>query len=339
MNDLQAGQPEGKIVIFEPSAGEARVEVRLEGETVWLAQAQMVDLFQTTKQNVSLHISNIFKEAELRRDSVVKEYLTTAADGKNYRTKFYNLDVIISVGYRLKSHRGTQFRIWATGVLRDHIIKGYSINECRLLEQAEHYRELQEAVRLVGEVLSQKSLDGPQAEGMLHVITDYAYALSILDDYDCQRLAIRNTTRKVPFRITYDSARAAVHSMADQLRKDGRNVELFGREKDESFRSSLAAVYQTFGGEDVYPSIEEKAAHLLYFIVKNHSFTDGNKRIAAAIFLWFLDRNGLLYGSDGHKRVGDNALVALTLMIAESKPQHKDTVVKVIVNLINRDNA
>lgn len=328
----------GEVAIYESAEGGACVEVRLDEDTVWLAQSQMVELFQTTKQNVSLHIGNVFKEAELREDSVVKEYLTTAADGKSYRTKFYNLDVIISVGYRIKSRRGTDFRIWATGVLRDHIIKGYTINQRRLAEQADHYRELQEAVRLIGEVLTQQALNAPQAEGLLRVITDYAYALSVLDDYDHQRLAIRNITRKEPFEITYEAARMAVDEMADQMRQEGKELGLFGREKDESFKSSLAAIYQTFGGDDLYPSIEEKAAHLLYFVTKNHSFSDGNKRIAAAIFLWFLDANGLLYAEDRHKRLGDNALVALTLMIAESKPQHKDIIVRVIVNLINKDN-
>ena len=331
-------EPRGEIVIYESAEGGARVEVRLEKETVWLNQAQMVELFQTTKQNVSLHIGNVFKEAELLEDSAVKEYLTTAADGKSYRTRFYNLDVIISVGYRIKSRRGTDFRIWATNVLRDHIIKGYTINQRRLAEQAEHYQELQEAVRLIGEVLTQQALDAPQAEGLLHVITDYAYALSVLDDYDHQQLAIRNITRKEPFEITYEAARKAVDEMADQMRQQGKVLGLFGMEKDESFKSSLAAIYQTFGGDDLYPSIEEKAANLLYFVTKNHSFSDGNKRIAAAIFLWFLDANGLLYAEDGRKRLGDNALVALTLMIAESKPQHKDVIVKVIVNLINKDN-
>ena len=268
----------------------------------------------------------------------VPKFAHTAADGKTYHTQHYNLDIILSVGYRVNSKRGTQFRIWATNTLRDHILKGYTINQRRLSDQAEHYLELQKAVRLIGEVLSGRALDAPQSEGLLLVITDYAYALSLLDDYDHQRLAIRNTTCKEPFKITYHSAKDAIDTMADRMRKEGQEVGLFGREKDDSFKGSLSAIYQTFDGTDLYPSIEEKAAHLLYFIVKNHSFTDGNKRVAAAIFLWFLDGNGLLYSEDGRKRIGDNALVALTLMIAESKPQHKDTAIKVVVNLINRDN-
>lgn len=331
-------EPRGEIVIYESAEAGARVEVRLEQDTVWLSLNQMAELFDRDKSVVSRHLRNVLSSGELLRDSVVANYATTAPDGKTYQVDFYNLDAILSVGYRVNSRRGTEFRIWATSILREHIIKGYTLNHRRLSEQAEHYRELQDAVRLIGDVITQKELDGPQAEGLLHVITDYAYALSVLDDYDYQRLAIRNTTQKEPFQITYEAARKAVDSMSERMRQEGRETGLFGREKDESFKSSLAAIYQTFGAEDLYPSIEEKAANLLYFVTKNHSFSDGNKRIAAAVFLWFLDANGLLYADDGHKRLGDNALVALTLMIAESKPQHKDVVVKVIVNLINRDN-
>jgi len=319
------------------SAG-SRVEVRLEEETLWLDAHQMADLFQRDRSVILRHIRNIYTTGELSQESTCAKFAQVAKDGKTRLMDLYNLDVIIGVGYRVNSRRGTDFRIWATNVLRDHVIKGYTINQRRLTEQADHYRELQQAVRLIGDVLSKQALNAPQAEGLLRVITDYAYALSVLDDYDHQTIAIRNITRKQPFEITYEAARKAVDEMAEQMRQEGKVLGLFGREKDESFKSSLAAIYQTFGGKDFYPSIEEKAAHLLYFVTKNHSFSDGNKRIAAAIFLWFLDANGLLYAEDGHKRLGDNALVALTLMIAESKPQHKDIIARVIVNLINKDN-
>lgn len=328
-------QPRGEIVIYESAEAGSRVEVRLEDETVWLTQQQMSELFDRDRTVIARHLRSIFSSGELIEESNVQKMHFPNSDRP---VSLYSLDAILSVGYRVNSRRGTEFRIWATSVLRDHVIKGYTINQRRLSEQADHYRELQEAVRLIGEVLTQQALDAPQAEGLLRVITDYAYALSVLDDYDHQQLAIRNTTRKQPFEITYEAARRAVDEMAEQMRQEGKVLGLFGREKDESFKSSLAAIYQTFGGEDVYPSVEEKAAHLLYFITKNHSFSDGNKRIAAAIFLWLLDANGLLYAEDGHKRLGDNALVALTLMIAESKPQHKDIIVRVIVNLINKDN-
>ncbi|MEN6357294.1 MAG: virulence protein RhuM/Fic/DOC family protein [Armatimonadota bacterium] len=331
-------KPRGEIVIYEPVEGEARVEVRLEHETVWLDAHQMADLFQRDRTVILKHIRNIYTTGELSQESTCAKFAQVAKDGKTRLMDLYDLDVIIGVGYRVNSRRGTDFRIWATNILRDHITKGYTINQRRLVEQAEHYRELQNAIRLIGDVITQQALDPPQAEGLLRVITDYTYALSVLDDYDHQQLTIRNTTHKEPFRISYEAARKAVDAMADRMRQDGKEPGLFGREKDESFKSSLAAIYQTFGGEDLYPSIEEKAAHLLYFITKNHSFSDGNKRIAAAIFLWFLDANGLLYTESGQKRLGDNALVALTLMIAESKPQHKDVITKIIVNLINRDN-
>ena len=328
-------EPRGEIVIYESAEVGARVEVRLENETVWLTQQQMSELFGRDRTVIARHLRNIFSSGELTEESNVQKMHFPNSDKP---VALYSLDAILSIGYRVNSRRGTEFRIWATSVLRDHIIKGYTINQRRLSEQAEHYRELQEAVLLIGEVLTQQALDAPQAEGLLHVITDYAYALSVLDDYDHQQLAIRNITRKEPFEITYEAARKAVDAMADRMRQEGKEPGLFGREKDESFKSSLATIYQTFGGDDLYPSVEEKAANLLYFVTKNHSFSDGNKRIAAAIFLWFLSANGLLYAQDGRKRLGDNALVALTLMIAESKPQHKDVIAKVIVNLINKDN-
>jgi len=330
-------EPRGEIVIYE-SSDHAHVEVRLINETVWLDTHQMADLFQRDRSVILRHIRNIYITRELSQNSTCAKYAQVAKDGKTRMMDLYNLDVIIGVGYRVNSRRGTDFRIWATNILRDHIIKGYSINQRRLSEQADHYRELQEAVRLIGEVLFQQALNAPQTKGLLQVIIDYAYALSVLDDYDHQQLAIRNITQTAPFEITYDAARKAIDAMADQMRQDGKVLGLFGSEKDESFKSSLAAIYQTFDGDDLYPSIEEKAANLLYFVTKNHSFSDGNKRIAAAIFLWFLDENRLLYSEDGRKRLGDNALVALTLMIAESKPQHKNIIIKVVVNLINKDN-
>ncbi len=331
-------EPRGEIVIYESAEVGARVEVRLEKESVWLDAHQMGDLFQRDRSVILKHIRNIYTTGELSQESTCAKFAQVAQDGKTRLMDLYNLDVIIGVGYRVNSRRGTEFRIWASSILRDHIIKGYTINQRRLAEQAEHYQELQEAVRLIGEVLTQQALNAPQAEGLLHVITDYAYALSVLDDYDHQQLTIRNITSRKPFEITYEAARSAIDAMAQRMKQDGKQPGLFGREKDDSFRGSLAAIYQTFGGEDLYPSIEEKAAHLLYFVTKNHSFTDGNKRIAAAIFLWFLNANGLLYTEDGRKRLGDNTLVALTLMIAESRPQHKDVIVRVIVNLINKDN-
>ena len=249
--------------------------------------------------------------------------------------EYYNLDLILSVGYRVNSKRGTQFRIWATQVLRDHLLKGYTVNEQRLRVQVARLKELQETVDLLGRVIQERQLTGGEAEGLLKVVTDYSLALSLLDQYDHQQLTIRDTTSPTSFGLTYETAKGAIAKMAAQAGMGG----LFGQEKDESFKSSIGTIYQTFGGQELYPSIEEKAAHLLYFVIKNHSFVDGNKRIAAFLFVWFLDTNRILYRQDGTKRLADNALVALTLLIAESKPRDKDILVKVLVNLINRGNV
>ncbi|MFA4916460.1 MAG: RhuM family protein [Syntrophales bacterium] len=328
----------GEIVIYRTKDGKAALDVKLQEETVWLSQAQVGQLFDKNKRTISEHIRNLFKEGELIENAVVRNFRTTAADGKSYQVEYYNLDVIISVGYRVKSQRGTQFRIWASQVLKDHILKGYSINEKRLQEQNARLLELQKTVSLMQRVMEGRELARDEATGLLQVITEYSYALSLLDQYDHQQLKIRHTTKKTPFFLTYEAARRAIDKLGEQSRKKGQSVALFGREKDQSFQGSLGAIYQTFGGKDLYPSIEEKAAHLLYFVVKNHSFIDGNKRIGAFLFLWFLDAGGILYAGDGRKRIGDNALVALTLMIAESRSEDKDIIAKVIVNLINRDN-
>jgi len=328
----------GEIVIYRTKGGKTALEVNLREETVWLSQAQMGQLFDKNKRTISEHISNLFKEGELIENAVVRKFRTTAADGKSYKVEYYNLDVIISVGYRVKSQRGTQFRIWATQILKDHILQGYSLNEKRLKEQNVRLLELQRTVGLMQRVMEGRELARDEATGLLQVITDYSYALSLLDQYDHQQLKIRHTTEKTPFSLTYEAARRAIDQLGEQSMKRGRPIKLFGREKDQSFKGSLGAIYQTFDGKDVYPSIEEKAAHLLYFVVKNHSFIDGNKRIGAFLFIWFLDANGILYASDARKRIGDNTLVALTLMIAESRPVDKDIIIKVIVNLINRDN-
>jgi prophage maintenance system killer protein len=299
---------------------------------------QIAALFGRDKSAISRHLGNIFATKALDKNSTVAFFATVQKEGGRTITRnieYYNLDAIISVGYRVNSKRGTQFRIWATRVLRDHLLKGYTINEKRLQEQVARLKELQETVDLLGRVMQDRQLTGGEAEGLLKIITDYSLALSLLDQYDRQQLVIRSTTAPAPVVLTYEMARETIDRLAERSANAGN---LFGREKDESFKSSVATIYQTFGGHELYPSIEEKAAHLLYFVTKNHSFIDGNKRIAAFLFLWFLDANRILYRKDGGKRIADNALVALTLMIAESKPRDKDIITKVIVNLINRDN-
>jgi len=324
-----------EIIIYQSEDGNTQLEVKLEGETVWLTQAQMQELFKTTKQNVSLHVNNIYKEGELDKQATVKEYLTVQKEGnRNVKrtVKYYNLDVIISVGYRVKSINGTRFRQWANTVLKQYLVKGYAVNE-RIRKQ--QIAELRQLVQVVGRALHQQPMPNTEdSNSLFDVVVDYTYALDTLDDYDYQRLGIAKTTKEEPFRATYDTA---MHEI-DMLRQKFGGSALFGNEKDESFRSSIGQIYQTFGGEELYPSVEEKAAMLLYLVTKNHSFSDGNKRIAATLFLWFMNNNGILYRKDGSKRIADNTLVALTLMIAESRTEEKDVMVKVVVNLINKAN-
>jgi prophage maintenance system killer protein len=327
-------QNSGEIIIYEMPDGQTTIDVKLENDSVWLSLSQMANLFDRDKSVISRHISNVFKEAELERDSVVAKNATTGNDGKSYLVEYFNLDVTISVGYRVKSTRGTQFRIWANKVLKDYLTKGYAINEKRLQEQSRQLEELKQTVKLLGNVISTHELTSDEANGLLKVVTDYTYALDVLDQYDHQVLEIEDTTLKEFFQVTYDEAMIAIKGLRDKF----GGSSLFGNEKDESFQGSLAAIYQTFGGQFLYPSIEEKAANLLYFVIKNHSFSDGNKRIAAFLFVWFLEKNRILYRHDGSKRIADNALVALTLMIAESKPDEKDMMIKVVVSLINCRN-
>lgn len=326
-----------QIEIYRIDKDNTEISVKLDGDTVWLNLIQMTDLFQRDKSVISRHINNIFKEGELQRNSTVAKFATVQTEGNRKITRnieYFNLDVIISVGYRIKSKRGIDFRIWANKILKNYLIKGYALNEKKLNKQNEQLSELKKSVKILGNVLNQKKLSADESKGLLKVISDYAYALEILDQYDYQKLEIREISHKEVYRLSYEEA----IQLIAQVKKKYGNSSLFGREKDQSFRSSVATIYQTFQGKDLYPSIEEKAANLLYLITKNHSFTDGNKRIAAFLFLYFLEQNGILYDEIGQKRIADNALVALTLMIAVSKPEEKDTIIKVVVNLINKTN-
>jgi prophage maintenance system killer protein len=330
----------GDIVLYKTKDGRTALDVRLDRDSVWLTQKQMAALFLKDSDTIGLHIRNVFKEKELDAKATTEESSVVQAEGRRMvkRTvRFYNLDVIISVGYRVKSQRGTQFRVWATQTLRDHIIKGYTVNEKRLQAQVERLKELQGTVDLMGRILAARSVTGDEAEGLLKVITDYSLALKLLDQYDHNGLRLHGTTQIAPFKLTYKAAIAAIVRMAKTMGPGASG--LFGREKDKGLESAIGAVYQTWEGRDLYPSVEEKAAHLLYFVVKNHAFVDGNKRIGAFLFIWFLSANGLLYRTDGTKRLADNALVALTLLIAESRPAEKDTLCRVVVNLINKENA
>lgn len=320
----------GNIVIYQTKDGKTSIDVKLENETVWLNRQQMAELFDRDIKTIGKHINNAKKE-ELEGIPVVAKFATTALDGKSYQVEYYNIEMITSVGYRVKSQRGTQFRIWANKVLKDYLIKGYAINQQAKAAQLE---DLKSTVRLLSNVIEHKQLTLDEANGLLRVITDYTYGLDTLDKYDYQQLEVDSTTPTEEFRATYEEAMEAIHLLQEKF----GSSDLFGNEKDQSFKSSINTIYQTFGGEELYPSVEEKAAMLFYLVVKNHSFSDGNKRIAAFLFLWFLEKNGILYKSDGSKLIGNNTLVALTLMIAESRTEEKDVMVKVVVNLINKNN-
>ena len=294
----------------------------------------MVVLFDRDKSVISRHIGSIYNEGELYREATVAKNATVQNEnGREVlrQIEYYNLDVVISVGYRVKSRQGTQFRIWANKVLKEYLVKGYVVNEKIKIQQ---YNDLKQTVKLLSNVIQQKELSVDETTGLLQVITDYTYALDTLDKYDYQELAMESTTEKEVFRATYENAREAIHVLYDKF----GGSPLFGNEKDNSFKSSINTIYQTFDGRDLYPSIEEKAAMLLYLVTKNHSFSDGNKRIAAFLFLWFLEKNGILYKSGGGRLIENNTLVALTLMIAESRPEEMDTMVKVVINLINKNN-
>lgn len=338
MSKQPEDKPQSPIVIYQSADGSIATEVRLEGETVWLSQKQMADLFDKNVPNINEHISNIYSEGELEPAATIRKFRIVRQEGKRQverEIEHYSLDVIISVGYRVKSKQGTQFRIWANRVLKDYLVQGYVLNQQRLEAQQEKMAELKQAIALSARLIHNKELSNTESQGILAILEKYSHALTVLDDYDHQRLKVVGTrTRALP-KIAYDEAMQQILLWRQQENLGG----LFGNEKDDSFKSSLNTIYQTFDGKELYPSIEEKAANLLYFIVKNHSFTDGNKRIAAAIFVWFLQRHDFLYNAGGEKRIADNALVAFTLLIAESKPDEREMMVKVIINLINGKNV
>ena len=326
-----------EVKIFQTDNGKTEIQVKLEKETVWLSQRQMAELFEKDSDTIGLHLKNIYKSGELDEKATTEKYSVVQKEGqRNVKRKInlYNLDAIISVGYRVNSKRGIQFRTWANQILKNYLIKGYAVNKKLLTQQNKQLLELRNTVRLLGNVLNYKRLTNDESQGLLKLISDYAYALDILDQYDYQTLKIEHTSGKEHFRLNYDDAIQQIQ----KVKKEHNYSPLFGNEKDDSFKSSVTAIYQTFDSEDLYPSVEEKAANLLYFVTKNHSFTDGNKRIAALLFLYFLEENGILFDRYGNKRIADNALVALTLMIAVSKPDEKETIIKIVVNLINKKN-
>ena len=328
---------QNQIVIYQTEDGQTQIDVRLENDMIWLTREQIAVLFGRDYKTISKHINNALRE-ELADSVVVAKFANTTQHGaikgkmQTHMIDYFNLEVITSVGYRVKSKRGVQFRQWANRVLKEYLVKGYAVNE-RL--RHEQIGELRQLVDVLGRTIqSQPVFQTVESEALFEVVTDYTYALDTLDNYDYERLTIDKTTKEEPFHATYENAMEEIF----RLREKFGGSALFGNEKDDSFKSSIGQIYQTFGGEELYPSVEEKAAMLLYLVTKNHSFSDGNKRIAATLFLWFLNNNGILYKPDHTKRIADNTLVALTLMIAESRTEEKDVMVKVVVNLINKNN-
>lgn len=322
------------IEIYQTPDGQTELNVRLDGDTVWLSQAQLALLYNTDRTSISRHIRNIYKSEELEESATCAKIAQVRFEGKRRIERSilaYNLDIIISVGYRVNSRNATQFRIWANRILKEYLIKGYVVNQHAKLEQLD---ELKRTIAIMSNVLTNKVVTQEEAVGLLKVISDYTYGLDTLDRYDYQSLEIEQTTTTAQFIATYENA----HEALAVLKNKFGGSELFAHEKDDSFKSTMGVIYQTFDGEELYPSIEEKAANLLYLTVKNHSFSDGNKRIAAFLFLWFLEKNGILYREDGTRLLDNNTLVALTLMIAESKVEEKDIMTKVVINLINRNN-
>jgi len=324
---------ESPLVIYEAPDGTIALDVRLEGESVWLTQAQMAELFQKDRTVIGRHIQNVYREGELERESTCAKFAHVGqVTDQQYETTLYNLDVIISVGYRVKSLRGVQFRQWATKLLREYLLKGFVANQAYLVQ---HYEDLKTVVQLLERTRSAcEEGRTEETEALFSLVVDYTYALDTLDRYDYQNLTVAETTNEELFKATYEETMAAIALLKENF---GAN-RWFAHEKDDSFKSSLGQLYQTFDGIDLYPSVEEKAAILLYLVVKNHSFSDGNKRIAATLFLWFMEKNKILYAPDGRKRISDGTLVALTLLIAESRTEEKDVILKVVVNLINQRN-
>ena len=316
-----------EIVLYQTTDNKTQIEVKFDSETVWLTQAQITELFQRERTVITKHIRNVFRERELDEKSNVQKMHITNSDKP---VAFYSLDVIISVGYRVKSKHGTQFRQWATQRLKDYLVKGYAVNEQRLKASELQLGNLKQTIHVLEQVVQQKQLSSDEAVGLLKVVTAYSRALLLLDQYDHQQLVIPEAKKIKLQKLTYAEAIKQI-SIWRTKHKAGK---LFGNEKDQSFHSSLQTIYQTFDGAELYPSLAEKAANLLYFVVKNHSFSDGNKRIAAGLFLYFLDKNKQLYAADGTKVIADNTLVAITIMIAESKPDDKEIMIKLIVNLM-----
>ena len=323
----------GEIIIYHPKSGEIEIKVKLQKETIWLTQAQIASLFGIERSVITKHLRNVFNSKELNKNSVRAKIAHTAIDGKVYKTQFYNLDVVISVGYRVNSKKATQFRIWATRVLKQHILQGYTINERRLLETRSKFNELQDAIVFLKEKSKKKTPEGQERE-ILDLLGSYAKTLTILGQYDKRRVK-KPKGKRAKFVLKYDSCRDIITLLKKNLMTEKKASGFFGIEPEGKFEGIAKNLYQTFDKKELYKTIEEKAANLLYLTIKDHPFIDGNKRIASFLFVYFLDKNDYLYRKNGEKKINDNALVALALLVAESDPQEKDILIKIVINLIN----
>ena len=326
-----------KIEIYQTKDKHARVEVRFDGDTVWLTQKNMADLFQTTPQNITIHLKKMYKSGELQEVGTCKEYLQVQIEGKRRverNQQVYNLDAILSVGYRINSKRGTQFRQWATQRLKEHLVKGYTLNEKRLQQVQQNMQQLQQAIKLIQQSGDSRQLSVTEAKGLLEIITNYTQSFILLNQFDSNNLPDEKLNENITYEIEYNEAIKAIGELKKQLIKKKEASGLFGNERDRGFESLLNSVVQTFAGEYLYKSIEKQAAHLLYFVIKNHPFTDGNKRIGAFIFVWFLEKNKHRFKRSGELKINDNALVALALLVAQSNPDDKEIMIKLVINLI-----
>lgn len=328
----KAGEGRGSVVIYKAKGGKAELEVKLEKETVWLTQKQIADLFNTERSVITKHLGNIFKSGELRGNSVCAIFAHTATDGKIYKTRFYDLDVIISVGYRINSNRATQFRIWATNVLKGYLIKGYALNERKLLEKGEKLKELQETIGFINSKASHPELKGQERE-LLNIVNEYSSSLTLLFQYDNEQVELHGV-KQPSFYLTYEGAKEFVRQVKGKLVERGEARALFGQEISHKFDGILGALNQTFDGKDLYPTVEEKAANLLYLVIKDHPFGDGNKRIGSLLFISYLDRNDYLRKESGENKIPDTTIVALALLVATSHPREKDIMINVITNLL-----
>lgn len=327
-NDLQKGE----IIIYETSQNEVELKVKFEKETVWLTQNQIALLFGTQRPAITKHLNNIFKTGELKKNSVSSILEHTAFDGKTYKTQFYNLDAVISVGYRVNSQRATQFRIWANKILKQYLVKGYAINEKRLWEAQNKFHELQEAVLFLQRQSKKELLSGQEAE-ILNLLADYSKTLSLLGQYDMGKLT-EEKGKKTKFVLKYEDCVKIIIELKKELIAKKEAADLFGQERDKNFEGIIKGLYQTFAKKELYPTIEDKASHLLYLTIKDHSFSDGNKRTASFLFAYFLDKSNYLFKKSGERKINDNALTALALLVAQSDPKEKEMIIKIIKNLI-----